>query len=157
MTSSEIAGAVELLWEERRRSGSDGGSGAVVGSNAGGRGENGTRIDLPMAAEILAGRGYASRSVDHEMKMYFRIFDGGNKGHVTLEDLRRVRGEVRAVEGEMGFSVGSESEESVSAGGVGEAALRAMIEQFDRNNDGKIDYDEFKSVMEPILSDSPSS
>ncbi len=82
------------------------------------------------------------------MREYFATFDGGDKGHVTLEDLRRVRDEVGEAESEMcgdGDVV------------VVDAALGAMIEHFDDDRDGVIDYLEFGNVLGPLLFPSPGT
>ena len=35
---------------------------------------------------------------------------------------------------------------------INEETLQAMIEQFDENHDGVVDYDEFKQILKPIFS-----
>ena len=47
-----------------------------------GEGRNDFMIDLSMATQILAQKGYATRNTDDEIQMYFRIFDHGNKGYI---------------------------------------------------------------------------
>ncbi len=84
------------------------------------------------------------------MREYFTTFDGGNKGYVMLEDLRRVRDEVGEAESEM-----TDAAIGPAGGGDGDdvvrdAALGAMIEHFDNNRDGVIDYLEFGNVLGPL-------
>ena len=108
------------------------------------------QIDLPMAIDILAQSGYANRNEEDEMKMYFRILDHGNKGCITLEDLQRAQTEAKEAEREL--SIGREgSGGGMGVGVVGDATLQAMIDQFDQNRDGVIDYEEFKRIMEPVI------
>lgn len=141
MTRAEVAGMVEMLWEERHP---DGEAAA----------DERRKIDLSMATEILAKRGYARRNEEDEMRMYFRIFDGGNKGHITVEDLKRVQDEVMEAEKEMGLgSAGG----IVGGGAVGDMTLKAMIDQFDSKGDGVVDYEEFRKVLWPVLSSSSAS
>lgn len=141
MTQVEIACMVELLWEERQEQGQ-----VVDTMDANER----RQIDLPMAIHILARKGYANRNEEDEMQMYFRIFDHGNKGYITLGDLQKVQNEVKEAEREMDIGDGS----GMDVGVVGDATLQAMIEQFDHNRDGVLDYHEFTNIIEPILSSS---
>lgn len=109
------------------------------------------RIDLSTAKQLLTKLGYAHRKVDDEMKMYFRSLDIGNKGYITLEDLRRLQSEVNKYERKeintknSGGDVGSVVEE------VGDISLQAMIDLFDVNHNGVIDYDEFSNILGPSL------
>lgn len=113
-------------------------------------------IDLALATRILLQLGHARRNGEEEMRAYFGTLDGGNKGFVTLEDLRRVRDEVGVAERELMDVVGSGSSDADFIGGVvGDAALRAMIEQFDVDCDGVVDYREFRNVLSPFLSPGP--
>ena len=57
-----------------------------------------------------------------------RIFDGGNKGHIALDDLRRVQREVREAERVLNLC----GADLIAAGG-GNVVLRAMIEHFNLN------------------------
>lgn len=151
MTGVEIAGKVEMIWEERQQQ-----KGGQAAGNDDATAEERRRIDLPMAIQILSQTGYARRNTEDEMQLYFRIFDHGNKGCVTLEDLKRVQNEVRETENDM--NLGLDSNSSGNDGCVvGDATLQAMIDQFDQNRDGVIDYEEFKTIMEPMLSCSASS
>mmetsp|Transcript_22535 Transcript_22535/g.48550 ORF Transcript_22535/g.48550 Transcript_22535/m.48550 type:complete len:231 (+) Transcript_22535:83-775(+) len=147
MTRMEIAGMVEMLWEERRND-------VVAARDEVVSADERRPIDLSTAIQILSQRGYAYRSEEDEMRMYFRIFDGGNKGYITLEDLKRVQDEARAAEREMDIGAAGSG---MDVGAVGDATLEAMIEQFDRNRDGVIDYEEFKNVLEPVLTLSADS
>jgi Ca2+-binding EF-hand superfamily protein len=114
-------------------------------------------IDLELATRILMRGGYDRRNGVDEMREYFATFDGGDKGYVTLEDLRRVRDEVGEAESEM-----TDAAVGPAGGGdgdvvVGDAALGAMIEHFDDDRDGVIDYLEFGNVLGPLLFPSPGT
>ncbi len=91
------------------------------------------------------------------MREYFATFDGDDKGYVTLEDLQRVRDEVGEAESEM-----TDAAVGPVGGGdgdviIGDAALGAMIEHFDDDRDGVIDYLEFGNVLGPLLFPSPGT
>ncbi|KAL7540675.1 hypothetical protein ACHAXR_010295 [Thalassiosira sp. AJA248-18] len=150
LSQVEIVGMVELLWEERQQQvlqQQEQADDATTNHNANER----RRIDLSTAVQILSQKGYANRNEDDEMHIYFRIFDGGNKGYITLEDLQRVQKEADEAGKEMNIgSTGSSS--GMDNGAVGDDTLKAMIEQFDHNRDGVIDYEEFKNILEPVLS-----
>ncbi|EED87690.1 predicted protein, partial [Thalassiosira pseudonana CCMP1335] len=89
------------------------------------------RVDVSMAIAILAQRGYTQRSVEEEIAMYFRIYDHGNKGYIDLQDLQRVQQEVKQAEVDL---------------------QREMQSDFDRNGDKVIDFDEFRRILESIIS-----
>ena len=73
-----------------------------------------------MAQRILA------RDPREEILRAFELFDEGGKGKIDLADLRRVAREL----GE----------------GLGEEELAAMIDEFDLDNDGAINREEFLSI-----------
>ena len=60
--------------------------------------------------------------------MEIHIFEGGNKGHIALDDMRRVQHEMREAERELKLG----GADLIAAGG-GNVALRAMIERFNLN------------------------
>jgi len=101
-----------------------------------------TRIDLQLAIQILVTKGYTtnrsnSSSIEDEIKTYFKSFDNGNKGYITLDDLKRVNQEVT---------------ETDNDDGINDEMLQSMINQFDTNHNGVIGYDEFKTILKPVLS-----
>jgi len=101
-----------------------------------------TRIDLQLAIQILVTKGYTanrSRSIEDEIQTYFQSFDCNNKGYITLNDLRRVYTEV------------AEQHDS-DDDGINDEMLQSMINQFDTNHNGVIGYDEFKTILKPVLS-----
>jgi Ca2+-binding EF-hand superfamily protein len=111
--------------------------------------EGGLMIDLEMTIRILLQLGYAHRKNENVILMYYQLFDNNNKGFITLDDLRRIRDEVNVAEEEMqimtSYFEGSD---------VGEGALSAMIDQFDDDHDGVIDYHEFRNTLGSLISSS---
>ena len=111
--------------------------------------EGGLMIDLEMTIRILLQLGYAHRKNEDEILMYYQLFDNNDKGFITLDDLRRIRDEVNMAEEEMqimtSYFEGSD---------VGEDALSAMIDQFDDDHDGVIDYHEFRNTLRSFISSS---
>ncbi len=94
-------------------------------------------IDAMMAKRMLIRRGYdvARTNVEGETRAYFDAFDVDDKGYITSDDLRRVRDEV--------------CEEGAAA--VGDHSLDAMIEQYDDDDDGVLNYREFGNVLGPLF------
>ena len=152
MSRVEIRGEVEMAWEERLLHDdddeTDDGRPFLEGDTV----EQRERIDLSMVVSILAKRGYGKRSTLDEIKMYFRLFDRDNKGYITLEDLIRVQAEIEGVQDDLREEMGNDLDVLIGFRSVGDATLKLMIEEFDVNGDGKIDLDEFCSVVGPILS-----
>lgn len=73
-----------------------------------------------MAARI------AARDPREEILRAFELFDGDQKGGITVDDLRRVARELNE--------------------GLQEEELNAMIEEFDLDGDGVISRDEFVGI-----------
>lgn len=144
MEREELEGLVERDWEERVQSGEDELFGKDVERGDGER----RQVDLQTAVGILARKGYGERDFEKEIQMYFRIFDGGNKGYIDLRDLKRVQKEIleENAAGQCGFDVAE----------LRDSTLEAMIREFDGNRDGVLDLEEFAAVLRPILS-RPSS
>lgn len=122
---------------------------ATDNNNVGEEEGNLTIIDLEMTIRILLQLGYAHRNDEDEMLMYYQLFDNNNKGFITLDDLQRICHEVKLAEEEMQI-MNSYFESSV----VGDSALSAMIEQFDDDHDGVIDYHEFRNILSLLGSSS---
>mmetsp|Transcript_21416 Transcript_21416/g.45020 ORF Transcript_21416/g.45020 Transcript_21416/m.45020 type:complete len:268 (-) Transcript_21416:265-1068(-) len=145
----EMEGLVERDWEERRGRRVQGGENEEWHGQDVERGdEEMRRVDLQTAVGILARKGYGERDFEKEIQMYFRIFDGGNKGYIDLRDLKRVQKEIleESAAGQWGFDVAE----------LRDSTLEAMIREFDGNWDGVLDLEEFAAVLRPILS-RPSS
>ena len=102
-----------------------------------------TRIDLQLAIQILVTKGYTTNrsnsSIEDEIQSYFQLFDCNNKGYgITLNDLKRVYKEV--------------AENNSDDGSINDEMLQSMINQFDTTHNGVIGYDEFKTILKPVLS-----
>jgi len=108
-------------------------------------------IDLSMAMQILAAKGYATqqRSSEEEARMYFRLFDVNDKGYITVEDLKRVQQEAVQLEQEMMLT---SSDGSSRATTVSDEFVQAIIDKFDVNSTGAIEFEEFRRILHPILS-----
>lgn len=150
MSTIQVLGEVELAWEERMESLlDDGGRRTFEEASA----EERRRIDLDMTLRILAKKGYSTRNIQDEIDVYFRLFDEGNKGYITLQDLKRVQTEIRQSEIELQSEMQSDLDVFQNTNlNVCESTLNAMIEEFDLNEDGVIDIEEFRQIVEPILS-----
>lgn len=83
-------------------------------------------VDFPLFCDIMAER-YADRNPEEEILKAFQLFDSDASGKISIKNLRQVAREL-----------GEE---------LNETELRAMIEEFDRDNDGEISQDEFLDIM----------
>ena len=81
------------------------------------------------------------------LQVEIRIFAGGNKGHIALDDLRRVQREMREAKRELDLGGAG-----FTAAGGSDVTLRATIEHFNLNGDGEIDKEEFTNIMQLVLS-----
>mmetsp|Transcript_20523 Transcript_20523/g.31286 ORF Transcript_20523/g.31286 Transcript_20523/m.31286 type:complete len:228 (-) Transcript_20523:21-704(-) len=108
-------------------------------------------IDLSMAMQILAAKGSATqqRSSEEEARMYFELFDVNDKGYITVEDLKRVQQEAVQLEQEM---MTTSSDGSSRATTVSDEFVQAIIDKFDVNSTGAIEFEEFRRILHPILS-----
>eukprot|EP01083_Nonionella_stella_P100396 283147_1 len=75
-------------------------------------------------------------------KINFRLFDVENKGYITASNLKRVIEDLKGLSREM------EIEGSHAFDDIDDEELRAMIEEFDGDQDGMISEDEFRRIME---------
>ena len=83
-------------------------------------------IDFEGFSEIMAQK-FAERNPDDEIRKAFQLFDEENKGTISIKNMRKVAREL----GEA----------------LGEEELRAMIDEFDRDEDGEINEEEFFAIM----------
>ncbi len=95
-------------------------------------------INLELATQILMQGGYDHCNEVDEMREYFATFNGGNKGYVSMEDLRWVWDKVGKAESEM-----MDAAVGPAGGGkgdivVGDAALGAMIKHFEMTAMGSL-------------------
>jgi len=70
---------------------------------------------------------YGDRDPDDEINKAFQLFDDDHSGKVSLKNMKRVAREL----GE----------------NLSEEELQAMIDEFDRDQDGEISSDEFSYIM----------
>lgn len=92
--------------------------------------EDAAVVDIEAAYAVVRVR-WARRDPSVEMKMNFKLFT--DTDHITADNLRRV------------------AQELGDAGQVGDDQIRAMIEVFDKDLDGKISLREFTSMMTPAV------
>ena len=144
VTQDDIVELINIIWDERQNSHSVSG---FVNNSSDIRTQQ--QIDIQMVIQILSNMGYAKRDTEEELRTYFHLFDGGDKGYITVDDLQRVQNEVaNGVDAQL-------SGDDTTVGGVnvvGSDMLQAMIDQFDSGNKGCISYDEFKMILQPVLS-----
>mmetsp|Transcript_52926 Transcript_52926/g.139712 ORF Transcript_52926/g.139712 Transcript_52926/m.139712 type:complete len:180 (-) Transcript_52926:41-580(-) len=84
------------------------------------------RLHFDAFSEILQ-QSFSEQDPLETMLQSFRLFDRGNRGRISRQDLRRIAGDL-----------GEE---------LTDAELRDMIDLFDGNQDGEIDEAEFVRVM----------
>lgn len=70
---------------------------------------------------------YSTRDPEDEIKKAFQLFDDDHSGKISLKNMKRVAREL----GE----------------NLSEEELQAMIDEFDRDQDGEISSDEFMYIM----------
>lgn len=75
----------------------------------------------------IMGEKYAQRDPEDEIKKAFQLFDDDHSGLIDIKNMKRVAREL----GE----------------NLSEEELQAMIDEFDRDQDGKISSDEFMYIM----------
>ena len=114
---------------------------------------NNHRIDLSLAMQILARQGYATkqRNSEDEMRIYFRLFDVNDKGYITVEDLKRVQQGAVQLEREMMLT---NSDIGSTGTAVTDEFVQAIVQKFDLNSTGVIDFEEFAQIVHPIISSS---
>mmetsp|Transcript_33913 Transcript_33913/g.43572 ORF Transcript_33913/g.43572 Transcript_33913/m.43572 type:complete len:172 (+) Transcript_33913:69-584(+) len=83
-------------------------------------------VDMDTYLEIMTDK-YAMRDQDEEIMKAFALFDDDNSGYISIKNMRRVARE-------LGENLGDEE-------------IQAMIDEFDRDQDGEISKEEFKSIM----------
>lgn len=83
--------------------------------------------DLLILVVCAVSERYASRDPEEEIRKAFQLFDDDHTGRITLKNMKRVAREL----GE----------------NLSEEELQAMIDEFDRDQDGEISNDEFMYIM----------
>lgn len=80
-------------------------------------------------------------------KINFRLFDVENKGYITASNVKRVIQDIRDFQSNRGDAVGHLN----NFDNVDDDELRAMIEEFDADQDGVINEKEFRKIMDNYL------
>eukprot|EP01065_Artemidia_motanka_P019426 TRINITY_DN2308_c0_g1_i1.p2 TRINITY_DN2308_c0_g1~~TRINITY_DN2308_c0_g1_i1.p2 ORF type:complete len:198 (+),score=72.93 TRINITY_DN2308_c0_g1_i1:88-594(+) len=88
--------------------------------------EGAQQITLHQFTDVMTEK-ISERDPREEMQRAFQLFDDDNTGKITLKNLRRVAREL----GE----------------NMSDDELQAMIEEFDKDQDGEINEDEFVAIM----------
>lgn len=83
--------------------------------------------ETPYQLHVPVSDRYASRDPEEEIRKAFQLFDDDHTGRITLKNMKRVAREL----GE----------------NLSEEELQAMIDEFDRDQDGEISNDEFMYIM----------
>jgi len=88
--------------------------------------QNEGHVDFSLYAQIMAEK-YALRDPEEEILKAFQLFDHDGSGKISLKNMRHVAAE-------LGEDLADEE-------------LQAMIEEFDRDQDGEISQEEFLTIM----------
>ena len=106
-------------------------------------------IDLETVLDIMLDPGSKyNRSSQNEQEMKkrerldFRLFDVENKGYITVSNLKRAVQDLKDCKEEI---LGKEYTSLLE--GMDDNELKAMIEEFDGDQDGMISEDEFRQIM----------
>ena len=84
------------------------------------------RVNYEQFLEVMRDK-YGEREPAEEIRRAFALFDDDKTSSISLKNLRRIAREL----GE----------------NLGEEELRAMIDEFDRDQDGEINEEEFEYIM----------
>eukprot|EP00586_Coscinodiscus_wailesii_P001112 CAMPEP_0172481666 /NCGR_PEP_ID=MMETSP1066-20121228/7717_1 /TAXON_ID=671091 /ORGANISM="Coscinodiscus wailesii, Strain CCMP2513" /LENGTH=171 /DNA_ID=CAMNT_0013244189 /DNA_START=265 /DNA_END=780 /DNA_ORIENTATION=+ len=85
-------------------------------------------VDFATVCDVMAGR-YAKRNPEQELQKAFRLFDDDDTGGITLKNLKSIARQL-----------GEDDR-------LSDDDLRAMIDEFDMNQDGEISMEEFRFIM----------
>ena len=122
-------------------------------------------IDLELVLDIMSQPYFNRESNENisnydphvEMKVNFRLFDNENKGYIDSKDVKRVVSEIndyrRKEKAKSVHARGNDidNEDDDSDDGfydLNEVYIRAMIDEFDGDQDSVINFREFKKMME---------
>lgn len=112
--------------------------------------EIGEGIDLELVLNIMEEKYNRDYDTQSEMRINFHIFDQENKGYIQLSDLARVLTELKQESKTLGMDGTLESETCrvLEEFKVTDDQLKAMIEEFDIDQDSVINFSEFQKIME---------
>ena len=102
-------------------------------------------VDLDLVLDIMETTFNKNHDPNAEMKINFRLFDGGNKGYIQVSDIQRVTQELKDGCEEIGTdSMHAHIPEIMN---MSQDQLQAMIDEFDGDQDSVINFAEFKRIM----------
>ena len=109
------------------------------------------QIDVELVLDILAqeryvigGTGCSSSAKVADLQDTFRLFDVDNKGIITVENLKKVAMDIHAGGGSGTTDIGGGGS---SSGMIDDDLLQSMIETFDGNLTGGINFEQFCRIM----------
>ena len=112
------------------------------------------QIDVELVLDILSQERYviggtscSSSAKVADLQDTFRLFDVDNKGIITVENLKKVAGEIHAGGGSGTTDTGGGSSSSSSSGTIDDDLLQSMIETFDGNLAEGVNFEQFCRIM----------
>lgn len=112
------------------------------------------QIDVELVLDILSQERYviggtscSSSAKVADLQDTFRLFDVDNKGIITVENLKKVAGEIHAGGGSGTTDTGGGSSSSSSSGTIDDDLLQSMIETFDGNLTEGVNFEQFCRIM----------
>ena len=112
------------------------------------------QIDVELVLDILSQERYviggtscSSSAKVADLQDTFRLFDVDNKGIITVENLKKVAGEIHAGGGSGTADTGGGSSSSSSSGTIDDDLLQSMIETFDGNLTEGVNFEQFCRIM----------
>ena len=112
------------------------------------------QIDVELVLDILSQERYviggtscSSSAKVADLQDTFRLFDVDNKGIITVENLKKVAGEIHAGGGSGTTDTGGGSSSSSSSGTTDDDLLQSMIETFDGNLTEGVNFEQFCRIM----------
>lgn len=116
-------------------------------------------IDLETVLDVILNpdsKYNRENQTEEQMKMMhkinFRLFDVENKGYITASNLKRVLQEIREYSSKgiakEGDDCSLSQKHNALLNDIDDNELRAMIEMFDGDQDGMINEEEFRRIME---------
>lgn len=154
---AELTAARERRRRKRRREANgvattdDNGHGLCDDESCNGDGNGADQINVELVLDILSQERYvigvtscSGSTKVADLQDTFRLFDADNKGVITAENLRRVAREVQAG----GERVGTDTGVGGSSSGMNDDdLLQSMIDMFDGNLTGGINFEQFCRIM----------
>jgi len=113
-------------------------------------------IDLDTVLDVILNptskynkRNLDTNQIQMERKINFKLLDVENKGYITFANLKQAMQELKSEDGRRYLSDGDDEDELVPFwDDIDDEELRAMIEEFDIDQDGMISEVEFRRIMQ---------